>query len=136
LCEDVDIIFSSDYFFKKLEFAEGCIPECIKQLQEVYDVYIATIGISGNIKLKEDWCNKNLPDVKRLYINNFDCVPDKSMLSFENAILIDDSARIMDSTGANTESLIMYDRFNQGPNEKYLSFNEWADMTEYLVGLA
>ena len=135
LCEDVDIIFSSDYFFKKLEFAEPCVAECIRKLQEKFDVYIATIGISGNIKLKEDWMNKDLPNVKRIYINNFDCIPDKSVLSFQDAILIDDSERIMESTETESSNLILYDRFNQKPSERYLSFRDWEPMTEYLLTL-
>jgi 5'(3')-deoxyribonucleotidase len=133
LCEDVDIIFSSDYFFKKLEFIEPCVPDCIARLQQKYDVYIATIGITGNIKSKEDWLNKNLPDVKRIYINNFECIPDKSMLSFNDAILVDDSERILDSTGASQTSLIMYDKLNPQRTYKYLSFSEWERLTGFLL---
>jgi hypothetical protein len=97
----VRAIFESNVFFKFVQFMDDETFKSLQILNDIYDIYICTIGTRKNIYLKHKWLMKNLPFLNHLvFISNSDLHMDKSIINMEDSIFIDDHSGNLDSSNA------------------------------------
>jgi 5'(3')-deoxyribonucleotidase len=103
LVENINDIFASEMFFNKLEFINRNTKNVIKQLSEIYNIYICSIGVPKNLSLKVMWLNKHLPFVDNYILlsnGKNKCAMNKSIVDMSNAVFIDDVASNLISSNA------------------------------------
>ena len=94
-------IFEHELFFADLEFINHNTYEVLKELNEEYQLIIATIGNHLNLAHKSLWIERNLPFIKDyVLLNNDGCKMNKSLINMEGAIFIDDIVSNLDSSNA------------------------------------
>jgi hypothetical protein len=84
----IEKLFASDKFFSELQFIDEYTYDSIKELNEIYNIAICSMGTALNISKKIIWIDRHLPFVKKFrYI---DLYSNKSEVMPKNSILVDD----------------------------------------------
>lgn len=117
-------------FFRDLELLDPNSVEVIKELNETYDIYIATAAmhVPGSFLAKYDWLREHFPF---LNTNYFIFCGDKKVVKAD--YLIDDSVGQLKSF---TGQGILFDQPNNASVTEYPRVKNWQEVLEYFQQLA
>lgn len=93
LTESVEEVFKMEALFKSLKFINDNTYEILGQLNEKYQIVIASIGTYDNISLKSQYVKDNLPFIKdSVFLVNQGCAMNKNLINMsgEGNVFIDD----------------------------------------------
>lgn len=104
LIDHQEAIFSSEEFFKHLEFMPDA-EAVIKKLGDKYELVICSIGTLDNISHKAQWIKHNLSFIKNVILISSSVEAggikmDKSITNMNNSIFIDDHVENLISSNA------------------------------------
>lgn len=128
--EYINTYFNQPRFFKRLEFMPGT-REAIYKLMERYKVKIVTHGFSPNLRLKEEWCKKNLPNIEVIGVNLKE-YKDKSCVDMRNGFFLDDNSKNVQTCNA-IDRAVFGDVYSW--NEDWIGRRlwNWTDVERYLL---
>jgi len=131
--EQVFEIFETSTFFHKLKFMESDTKQIIKELSELFNVYICTIGTHRNLYLKSKWITKNLPFIKQhIFLTTLNGAMDKSIVNMKDAIFIDDHYNNLKTSNAKVK-ISFGKRFEWNNNWKGIICSNWQEVYDKLI---
>lgn len=121
LVDHQENIFSSEEFFKNLEFMPEA-KEVLEKLSNKYELIICTIGTLDNLSYKAQWIKNNLPFIKNVMllssaVGASGIKMDKSIANMKDSIFIDD--HVDNLLSSNAELKICF-------GKKYLWNENWV----------
>lgn len=127
----IDTYFNTPRFFHRLQFMEPCTKDIIYKLREVYNVKIVSMGKHANLKLKEEWIEKNLPGIEfvGLDLKKF---KDKSSIDMKDGLLLDDNEKMLFNSNA-FEKVCFGDKYGWNDGWYGPRLHNWSDVERYLL---
>ncbi len=132
--DDILDFMNKENFFHKLKKQRGMI-KVLKKINKYYNYHIATLGDEENLRLKEIWCNENLPfEFKFIGVTDFE--KKKSTIDMSYGIFIDDNVNVLDSTNATLK--ILFDQIERDTTDirksktMMISASNWKEIYRYL----
>ena len=110
---------------------EPCTKDIIYKLREVYNVKIVSMGKHANLKLKEEWIEKNLPGIEfvGLDLKKF---KDKSSIDMKDGLLLDDNEKMLFNSNA-FEKVCFGDKYGWNDGWYGQRLHNWSDVERYLL---
>lgn len=130
--EDVENIFSSKIFFKRLQFMPNA-KEVLYELNKKYEIIIVSIGTPLNVARKSIWLYQHLGFVKDvILITNKGTKMDKSCIDMKDGILIDDHIHNLISSNAKTK-ICFGKEYEWNKDFQGIRAKNWLEVKEMLL---
>lgn len=133
---EINDIFSSDLFFKKLSFKEDMF-EVLSELSKDYKITVVSIGTENNCQNKKKFIEDKLPFVSKsvlLPAEKGNIIMDKSSVDMSGGIFIDDAEDNLFSSNADVKVL-----YQNLPNTEWNSkwdgerIKYWSNFYKYFI---
>ena len=126
----INTYFNQPRFYKSLEYMENA-KETLDKLKEYFNIHIVSMGYSPNLALKKIWLKDCIPYADFIGVN-FKEYDNKDHIDMSGGILIDDSAKNLETS--NAETRICYGDFYEW-NENYKGIRKWNwnEVYDFLV---
>jgi 5'(3')-deoxyribonucleotidase len=130
-------IFEDEYFFNHLEFMDDDTYDVLRELNEKYEIIVASIGSPNNLSYKALWLKNNLPFITNyVLINNGNCEMNKSIINMKykgnSSIFIDDV--LSNLISSNADFKFIYGRVHPWNSEsKYPRLKDWNEVGNVLL---
>lgn len=128
----VESMFELDLFFYFLEVMNKCTLDVLKQLEQLYDVVICSIGTPENISKKVRWIDRNLGIKNMILLSKNDVVMDKSIVDMSGGILIDDHEDNLFSSNADIK-ICFGEVKSWNKNWQGLRVKDWTEVGKLLI---
>lgn len=129
-------LFDDDRFFSdELEFMDNAL-EILTKLSLDNEIIVCTIGTQENLRLKEEWINKNIPFCKFIGIDLYD-YPDKSHINMSgnDTVFFDDVQKYLETSNARHKVLFGDNRWNETDHfDRVYNYYEVYDYIDRLKG--
>jgi 5'(3')-deoxyribonucleotidase len=133
LIETAKDIFQNKKFFEVLEFINENTYNIIKEVNEIYDIYLCTIGSTENLFLKCEWVKEKLPFINKfVLIDNGNNTMDKSIVNMKHGIIIDDHSENLKRSNASIK-ICLGNIYEWNEKWKGLRFTNWSELHEFLI---
>jgi 5'(3')-deoxyribonucleotidase len=99
--EYINTYFNQPRFFEKLKFMENA-KEILEKFIERFNIQIVSMGYSPNIRGKNIWIKENNPFANFIGVN-FKEYDDKAHIDMSGGILIEDSAKNLETSNADVK---------------------------------
>ncbi len=125
-------MFENDDFYNGLEFKYGVL-DVLNKYNKFYNIIILSIGTEENLRKKQEWLKKFLPDYQFIGIDGQ--TRKKNNINMENAIQIDDNFSCLKT---NADLKILYKSFHNFPwqeptsDEELMMVNTWEEIDSIL----
>ncbi|OHD22842.1 MAG: hypothetical protein A2Y34_04440 [Spirochaetes bacterium GWC1_27_15] len=132
---DVLEIFESPVFFKLLKLINSNTYEVVRELNNKYQIIIASIGTPKNLSLKSLYLKETLPFIKDyILINNEGCKMDKAIIqmNYPDSIFIDDVTTNLDSSNAQNKFIFGLE-YPWSETKNYSRLWNWTDVANKLL---
>ena len=126
----INTYFNQERFYDGLEFMESA-KEVLNELKECFNIIIVSMGYSPNLKGKEIWIKKNMPYADFIGVN-FKDYEDKSHIDMSGGILIDDSAKNLETSSADIK-ICFGCRYLWNENWQGVRNIDWQEVYKFLI---
>lgn len=128
--EYIDTYFNQQRFFDNVEWMPWA-KDIIEKLSEIYDIKVCSAGYYPNLVGKVNWLEKNMPYAEFIGVN-FKNYSDKSHVDMSDGIFIDDSAKNLITSNAETK-ICFGDVYEWNKDWDGIRCANWHDVWE-LIG--
>lgn len=135
-CANRNIInhyFNTERFFKNLKPLPDAV-NSIKELSDIYDIFICTIGTNPNLVQKQTWLSDHIKDTDLNFIGLNTGKNGKSEVDMSGAIFVDDNIKVLDSSNARIK--ILFGDYGWNKNSVHVKISNWNDLCVVLKHLA
>lgn len=132
---DVLELFENPTFFKLLKLINHNTYEIARELNEKYQIIVASIGTPKNLSLKALYLQENLPFIKDyILMYNSGCKMDKSIIqmNYPDSIFIDDVTTNLDSSNS-VNKYIFGREYPWSQTKDYMRLWTWDDIARELL---
>ena len=126
----INMYFNQPRFFKNVGFMDNA-KEVIGRLKEHFDITFVSMGDYANLHLKGKWLKENVPYAKFIGLNT-ETYYDKSSIDMSNGILIDDTAKMLETSNAATK-ICFGDDYPWNESSNFHRCRNWCDVERYLM---
>ena len=132
---DVLEIFESPVFFKLLKLINNNTYEVVREINNKYQIIVASIGTPKNLSLKSLYLKETLPFIKDyILISNEGCKMNKEIIqmNYPDSIFIDDVTTNLDSSNAQNKFIFGLE-YPWSQTKNYHRLWDWTDVANKLL---